>query len=386
MSDTTSPSLIVQPSLFEDLSDDLIINWDDFLSSQDSSPWKLSNGVFLVKSENYAEVVVSGYGVKLSKKNERLSIKENDKLYFEIPFFRISHISVQSRGVSLSSDLIEECSKRGIIITFNSFNGKPYAIISSPNLNAVIKTRREQIKAYSDRRGLLFSKTIVEGKINNQMALLKYAVKNSEKKELIDFVKESLNKMKGALSELERINGENIDSVRNKIFPYEAFCAKLYWDCFREIISKKINFEGREKRGSVSPVNSLLNYGYGMLYSVMWGAILNSGLEPFAGFLHVDEPGRPSLILDMVEEFRAPVIDRVVISHINTGGKVEIENGLLTVSTRKDFSQKVIERFESYDYYKGKRFKIKSIIQIQARNVASFFREGKEYKSFSFKW
>ncbi len=379
-------SSFFQSGLFENSLEESVINWNNIFDYKDNVPWKLTPNVFFVKSESYGEIVVAGYDVKLSKKSERVLIKEGDKIYCEVPFFRISHINIQSRGVSLSSDLIEECAKRGVIISFNSFNGKPYAVISSPHLNAVVKTRREQIKAYSDERGVVFAKNTVLGKIKNQVSLLKYFVKNSKDKEILEKIDLSVLKIKENIDKIENIFYSNIDSARREIFSYEALCGKEYWDCFKFIIPDKFGFYGREKRGAVTPVNSLLNYGYGMLYSVVWGAVMNAGLEPFAGFLHVDEPGRPSLVLDMVEEFRAPIVDRTVVSYLNRGGKVECENGLLTVSTRKEFSQKIIERFESYENYSGKKFKIKSIIQIQARNAASFFREGKEYKPFSFKW
>jgi len=57
-------------------------------------------------------------------------------------------------------------------------------------------------------------------------------------------------------------------------------------------------------------VNSALNYGYGILYGQVWGAVMNAGFEPFAGFLHLDRPGKPSLVLDLIEEFRQPIVDR----------------------------------------------------------------------------
>lgn len=133
-------------------------------------------------------------------------------------------------------------------------------------------------------------------------------------------------------------------------------------------------------------VNSLLNYGYGILYSTVWGAVLNAGLEPFAGFLHTDRPGKPSLVLDLVEEFRQPVVDRVVISHINLGETIEVKGGLLDSETRKIIGGKILERLDSTVIFKGKRYKLRSIIQLQARNLCSFLRREKKYKTFSFKW
>lgn len=374
--------MFLQGGLFDETNELLLTN-DIFDNLEGNTPWKITDNVFLVVSENKAEVIVSGYDVKLSKKSERLVIKEGENIFYEIPFFRISHISIQSKGVSISSDLIEEVTKRGIVISFVSYSGKPYALISSPNLNAVIKTKRKQIESYSNYKGVIFSKEIVKGKVLNQIYTIRYAIKNLDNK---DSIRVKIDEIERELSFLEEIKGNNIDEVRLKLLSLEARCGKIYWDCFREIIKGFADFKNREHRGSVSPINSLLNYGYGMLYSIVWGAVLNAGLEPFAGFLHVDEPGRPSMVLDMVEEFRAPIVDRVVISFVKLGKNIEIENGLLNLSTRKEFSQKVIERLESYEYFEGSKYKVKSIIQIQARKAASFFRDEIEYKSYSFKW
>ena len=130
----------------------------------------------------------------------------------------------------------------------------------------------------------------------------------------------------------------------------------------------------------------MLNYGYGILYSQVWGAVVTAGLEPFAGFLHVDRAGKPSLILDLVEEFRQPVVDRTVFAHVNRGEPIRMENGLLSPETRKLFSDKILERLESKERYQGKTYQIRSIIQIQARNVASYLKGEKAYRPFSFKW
>jgi CRISPR-associated protein Cas1 len=133
-------------------------------------------------------------------------------------------------------------------------------------------------------------------------------------------------------------------------------------------------------------VNSLLNYGYGILYSQVWGAVLNAGLEPFAGFLHVDRPGKPSLVLDLVEEFRQPVVDRAVIAHLNLGEEIKLVQGMLAPETRKALVERVMERLQATETYQGKRYQVRSIIQMQARRLASFLRGQGAYKTFAFKW
>jgi len=129
---------------------------------------------------------------------------------------------------------------------------------------------------------------------------------------------------------------------------------------------------GREHRGATDAVNAMLNYGYGILYGSVWGAVLNAGLEPLAGFLHVDRSGKPSLVLDLVEEFRQPVVDRAVLSAVNLGMNVRMENGLLDRDSRELISARVLERLVSAERHLGKEYQVRSIIQIQARNWFGF--------------
>ncbi|MBI3592740.1 MAG: CRISPR-associated endonuclease Cas1 [Nitrospirae bacterium] len=348
----------------------------------------IDEGITLIKSGDSSQIVLSGFGIFLSKKSERLIVKKNTKVVYEFPFFRLNEVIMASRGISLSSDLIEELCERGIRLNFLNNNGKPYAMLSSPMLSATVISRREQIIAFNDTRGLQFSKAIVEGKIRNQEKLLRYFGKyiktvDSAKFDRIEEISDVIRKMS---RQVEGIHGQSIEDARGRLMAIEGASGRLYWDGVREIIGNRIEFFGRETRGAIDAVNSLLNYGYGILYSHVWGAVINAGLEPFAGFLHVDRPGKPSLVLDLVEEFRQPIVDRIVIAHINLGESIEIRNGLLEAETRKLIGNKIIERLESPETFDGKKYKIRSIIQMQARNLAAFLNGKREYKTFRFKW
>lgn len=166
----------------------------------------------------------------------------------------------------------------------------------------------------------------------------------------------------------------------------EGVAGRLYWQGVREIVESKVEFMGRVHQGASDTVNALLNYGYGILYAHVWGAVVNAGLEPFAGFLHVDRPGKPSLVLDLVEEFRQPVVDRTVIAFINLGQPMKMEHGLLDHQTRSAIAEKILERLASPEPFRGQQFQIRSIIQMQARALVSFLRRKANYKPFSFRW
>ena len=102
------------------------------------------------------QLIISDYGTYLGKRSERVSVRyrDKDREKEEHALMDLDQIVITSRGVSMSSDLIEACTERGIEISFLSFNGKPYAKLNSPSLTATVISRREQLAAYHDERGL----------------------------------------------------------------------------------------------------------------------------------------------------------------------------------------------------------------------------------------
>jgi len=349
---------------------------------------QVDDGITLIKSEDNSQLLLSGFGLFLRKKSERLLVRKGDKLLYQFPFFRLNEVVIASRGIGFSSDLIEELCERGVRISFLDSRGQPYAMLTSPMLTATVQARREQLLAFSDTRGLMFAKAIVGGKIANQERLLRYFGKHVKKAAPDRFVtiEQTAKVLKEQRAKVATIEGNCIDDVRASLMGIEGMAGKLYWDGVRTIIGQRVEFFGREHRGAVDAVNSLLNYGYGVLYSQVWGAVLNAGLEPFAGFLHVDRPGKPSLVLDLVEEFRQPVVDRAVIAHLNLGEEIKLSQGMLETETRKLLVSRILERLQSTELYQGKRYQVRSIIQMQARRLASSLRGDAIYKAFAFKW
>jgi len=320
-----------------------------------------------------------GNGVKPPKKSA-------DEI--EMPLFRVGEIVIGSPGVAISADLVEACCERGIRLSFLTRSGKPYAMLSSPMLTATVITRREQLAAYNDARGVELAKAIVRGKLGNQAALLKYFGKYLKESNppIFDELSALAKLLAKGRKDAAQVSEPNIDAAREELLSIEGLAGRTYWKGVRLLVPENLGFDSREHRGAPDPVNSALNYGYGILYTQIWGAIMNAGLEPFAGFLHVDRPGKPSLVLDMVEEFRQPVVDRAIIAAIGRGTTLETREGMLTNDARRAVASAVLERVESEVNFRGRRYKLKSVIQIQARNVASFLRGGDNYRTFSFKW
>src|SRR5579884_3153589 len=309
----------------------------------------LDEGISVVKTEDAAQLIVSGFGLYLGKKSERLVVRKDKTVAYQFPFFRIQEVVIASKGISISSDLIEELCSRGIRLNFWGAAGKPYAVVSSPYLNATIQTRRHQLLAFGDTRGFEFSRAIVEGKVRNQEKLVRYFGKYLKKADPDRF--DRVNTIADALSthakKAKALTAGSIDEKRDVLMGIEGAAGRLYWEAVAGIISGKTEFMGREHRGATDMVNSALNYGYGILYGNVWGAALNAGLEPFAGFLHVDRPGKPSLVLDLVEEFRQPVVDRAILSAVNLGIGLRLEHGQLDKKSRDLIASRVLDRLVS---------------------------------------
>jgi CRISPR-associated protein Cas1 len=342
----------------------------------------------VAKTADSAQLILSGFGIYLGKKSERLLVKLNGKTVYEFPFFRISEVVVASRGVSLSSDLIKEFCERGIRTTFVEPSGRPYAMLSSPALTATVESRREQLLAYNDARGLEFARLVVRGKIRNQRHVLLYFGKYLKQSDpgRFESISEIAKKLRTLELQARKVEGSSVEEKRQELMGLEGVAGRLYWQGVREIVESKVEFMGRVHQGASDTVNALLNYGYGILYAHVWGAVVNAGLEPFGGFLHVDRPGKPSLVLDLVEEFRQPVVDRTVIAFINLGQPIGMKDGLLDLDTRRAIGEKILERLASTERFRGQQFQIRSIIQMQARSLVSFLRNKGKYKPFSFRW
>jgi len=335
-----------------------------------------------------SHVVVSDYGSFVGKKAERLQVKRGGKVALEVPFRDLEQVSVLGTGVSLSAAALRECSRHGVQVNFISGSGDPYAKLVSPALTGTVMTRREQLLAYTDNRGATFAKQTVEAKIRNQANVLKYFAKHKRQAapEVHSRIYDGAAAMEDLRREVQVLDGERVEEIREALLSIEGRAGRAYWGLVAEILPEGVEFRGRERRGATDPVNSLLNYGYGILYHQVSGALSLAGLDVFGGFLHADRAGKPSLVLDMVEVFRQPVVDRTVIAWLNRGYEPVMEGERLADKTRRELADKVLQRLEDQDRYEGAKHRLKTIIQMQCRRLATFLRREAPYRPYVAGW
>ena len=168
---------------------------------------------------------------------------------------------------------------------------------------------------------------------------------------------------------------------------YESQVAIAYWDYIRDMLADDdIGFVRREHKGATDLMNSMLNYGYAILYVRVWQALLAAHLNPYESIIHVRQPHKPTLVYDVVEIFRSQVVDRVVISLIQKGQDLAVKDGFLTDDTRQLLVKSVMERLARYETWQGKELKMEQIIQLQAKMLAKSFEAKEKFKPYVAKW
>lgn len=336
------------------------------------------------------------FGSHVGKYQGRLKITQGEETLAQAPLIHLESVTIASSGVSISADAIRACTELGIPIHFLSSTGTPYASLYSAGLTGTVLTRRAQLLAYGTPQAINLAAAFALGKIENQATLLKYVAKY--RKEAAPEIYEQLRllalEVRDHLEELDgwrqaaHFDHSLIDDVRGQLLSIEGRAASKYWQGMRLVLPESLNWPGRQGRGARDPFNSALNYGYGILYSQVERALVLAGLDPYGGFIHVDRPGKPSLVLDFIEPFRVPVVDRTVLGLVNRGMALEQdERGMLTQPTRRQLAEKILGRLEGEEPFEEKRYPLRVIIQMQARRLATYLRgEQEEFRPFLARW
>ncbi len=341
-------------------------------------------------------LIVDEFGVHVGKKSGRLQVMRigkgtpSERMVQQAPLMHLESVLVASNGVSLSSDAIRACCENGIPIHFVTGRGQPYAGLYSAGLTGTVQTRRAQLAAFEDARGVALSLALARAKIHNQAALLKYLARQRKESnpDSAQALEKGVVQVRTHLDELDGLGAPAIDKLRDRLLSCEGRAASYYWSALKAVIPPEYAWPGRERRGATDPVNSALNYGYGILYGQIERATVLAGLDPYGGFTHVDRPGKPSLVLDLIEPFRVPVVDRVIVGLVNRRTEIKQDDqGLLDKETRRMLADKVLGRLEKPERYEGKRHTLRAIIQQQARHVATFVRQQRDsYTPFTVSW
>lgn len=289
---------------------------------------KLLNTLYVTTPDSY-----------LARDGENVVIRVGNEERFRLPVHNIENI-VCFGYPGASPALMGLCAERNVSVSFLTEHGKFWGRLSGPVKGNVLLRRKQYRWADDPQKSIEISRLFIGGKIANCRSVVQRALRDHGNDSNSVELTAASNLLE--IRKKQALIAENADILRG----IEGDAANSYFGVFNHlIVSQKSDFEmkGRNRRPPKDPINALLSFVYTLLAHEVQSALETVGLDPYVGFLHTDRPGRASLALDMMEEFRPYLADRLVLSLINrkqisaTGFKIRDESGvIMTDDTRKE--------------------------------------------------
>jgi len=259
-----------------------------------------------------SDLVIMEQGAVLSATGERLVVKKGKQELYSEPVLRVDRVLVVG-NVDVTSGARKLLLTKRIDTTFFTYGMRPLGELrafESPNAFYMLA----QIDRWRDAAyRLSIARAIVAGKIANQTAMLRRFNRQSRKRGGPGIHRSLMTRLSAA-----RRNAAAADSV-DQLMGIEGSASSAYFKGFAKLLLHRDDFSGRKQHPAPDPVNALLSLGYTMITNELHGLICHNGLMPMVGFLHSVRHGRLSLACDLVEEFRQPVVDRLIWRLFNRG-------------------------------------------------------------------
>ena len=263
---------------------------------------KLMNTLYITSEDSY-----------LALDGENIVIYEESVEKGRLPLHNLEGIvSFGYRGTSPA--LMGACAERNISLCYLTPQGRFLARVSGRVKGNVILRKQQYLSSIDEKASLEIARNCILGKVHNSRWVLERAIRDHSMQIDIEKVKAASEFLKNSITMIR--NAETKDSLRG----YEGEAASVYFGVFDELIlqqKKEFKFSGRSRRPPMDNVNALLSFVYTLLTNSITSALETVGLDPYVGYLHTDRPGRASLSLDLIEELRAVLADRFVLTLIN---------------------------------------------------------------------
>lgn len=309
----------------------------------------------------------------IGKTDERLTVRFEKKTLLDVPLIKVDGVVVLGRA-TVSPAALMELLERKIPLTFLTGTGRYLGSLEPPlTKNIFVRSAQWNAAKVERERAVQAVRGFVRGKLKNYQSALQRAQREGTR---ADF-SEAIEKLERSIKPIE-ITSE-IDSLRG----LEGAGSAAYFGVFGGLIrAEGFSFGTRNRRPPLDPVNALLSFGYSLLMHDVQSAVNIVGFDPYLGFLHVERYGRPSLALDLMEEFRPLVVDAMVLSCINRrvlrpeDFVVEPVSGAVSLTSdgRKVFLRAYEQKKQSEFKHPvlGRKCSYQEAFEIQGRLLAKF--------------
>lgn len=329
-------------------------------------------------------VYVVEAGARLEKEHRRLLVTLNDEVILRVPLGRVSRVVLVGRA-GATTPAIHALLAAGIPLAFITRSGKLLGQLTPPMPGNLLLRRAQYGRDADGDFCLGLARAIVAGKLRNQRTLAARLARRAR-----PAGSEGGPEMAELSASVARAESAADLSVLRGI---EGRAARVYFGLYRRAFAPDWGFNKRTRRPPRDPVNALLSLGYSLLTQNMMSALEVVGLDPYLGYFHSETYNRPALALDLVEEFRAPVVDSLALWLIKqrilqarefepdeeTGGVRLTERGL------RDFMLQFSAKLESEVLVRelGRRLSYRKLFEVQARGLARVITgDAEAYRAF----
>lgn len=255
------------------------------------------------------ELILNTFGTSLSRDNEAFLIAHKDGKQ-RVPAQGIKSIQI-SRGAQITSDAVILAIENEIEVLFMDKLGNPIGRIWSPKYGSVSTIRKGQLSFTFSHDAVDWIKGVIRQKIENQQALLLMMQPSNNVDE--QRVKKAISRLEDYRTKIAGINGEIVSDIAATLRGWEGVASNIYFETINLFLPDELRFAQRSQHPATDVVNAMLNYGYGLLYARIEGALIKTGIDPYIGVMHRDDYNRPVLVYDVIELYRVWV-DFVVIT------------------------------------------------------------------------
>ncbi|MDD3566222.1 MAG: CRISPR-associated endonuclease Cas1 [Methanothrix sp.] len=325
------------------------------------------------------QLVINTYGSYLRKSGSCFLVKKDDKS-FEVSANKINSILITTAAY-ITTDAIKMAVDNNIDIVFLDAHGDPYGRVWHPKLGSTTLIRRMQLEIYDTADGLNLAKGWGLKKLDDQIALLNRLKKARPEKG--DDLGSYIQEIERSREDMKRLRG-TIDFRRQEMLGLEGMASRAYFGAISSIMPERYRFTGRSRSPAKDEFNAMLNYGYGVLYSLVEKGCIIAGLDPYVGFLHTDSYNKKSLVFDVIEIFRTYIDEAVV--HLFTKRMIKdeffepLEQGIgLSKDGKAALIEAVNAALDEPISYRGRNVKVRNTITMECHRIAnSLIRPGTE--------
>jgi CRISPR-associated protein Cas1 len=259
------------------------------------------------RNPSVAYLYLTEQGAVLRKAGDRFLVEKEDEVLLDLPYHKLETVLLFG-NVQVTTQALAELLEKGVALSLFSQHGQFRGSLAPPRGHH-IELRLAQFESYRHAaRALALARAIVAAKISNGLSVLAhYREKNPVSPEF---------EARRATIESARDSSSTAETMA-ALDGFEGTAAREYFASLMEFNRSPMPWPGRQKHPAPDPLNALLSLGYTLVMHEIAGLLEGAGLDPYLGFLHQPDRGRPSLALDLMEPFRHPLVDRLVLNLVN---------------------------------------------------------------------